>query len=83
VKNNLEQSGPFLGIGGLAVAAFLFGYSAIALPSIVNSVVLPLLWLALFVLAMAWFGTRPRATMWLPVVAIAAWFAVMLFVPRG
>jgi hypothetical protein len=82
VKHNLEQSGPFIGVGGLAVALFLYGYSAIALPSVVNSVLLPLLWLALFVLATRWFTRHPVRVVWLPVVAIVAWFAVMLLVPR-
>ena len=36
----------------MAVAAFLYGYAAIALPGSLHSVVLPLLWLALFVLAL-------------------------------
>ncbi len=78
MKHNLEQSGPFIGIGGLAVAAFLFGYSAIALPSLVNSVLLPLLWLVLFVLATRWFTRHPVRVLWLPVVAVATWFAAML-----
>lgn len=82
MKHNLEQSGPFIGVGGLAVALFLYGYSAIALPSIVNSVLLPLFWLVLFVLATRWFTRHPVRVVWLPVVAVVAWFAVMLLVPR-
>jgi hypothetical protein len=78
VKPNLEQSGPFIGVGGLAVALFLYGYSAIAAPSIVNTALLPLFWLALFVLATRWFTRRPVHVIWLPVVAIVVWFAVML-----
>jgi hypothetical protein len=83
VKPDLEQSGPFIAIGGLAVAAFLYGYSAFALPGMVNSVLLPLLWLAIFVTATRWFTTHPVRAVWLPVVAVAAWFVVMLLVPRG
>lgn len=83
MKNNFEQSGPFIAIGGLAVAAFLYGYSAIALPSWVNSLLMPLFWLLLFVLATRWFSSRPVRTIWLPVVAIGVWFAVMLLVPRS
>ena len=82
MKHNLEQSGPFIGVGGLAVALFLYGYSAIALPSIVNSVLLPLFWLTLFVLATRWFTRHPVRVVLLPVVAVVAWFAVMLLVPR-
>ena len=83
MKSNLEQSGPFIGVGGLAVALFLYGYSAITLPSLVNSVLLPLLWLVLFVLATRWFTRHPRRAVWLPVVAVVVWFAVMLLVPRS
>ena len=78
MKHNLEQSGPFIGIGGLAVAAFLYGYSAFALPGPVNSVLLPLLWLVLLVVATRWFTRHPIGILWLPVVAVAAWFAAML-----
>jgi hypothetical protein len=78
VKQNLEQSGPFIGIGGLAVAAFLYGYSAIALPGLVNSLLLPLLWLVLLVVATRWFTRHPIRILWLPVVAVAVWFAAML-----
>jgi hypothetical protein len=82
VKHNLEQSGPFIAVGGLAVALFLYGWSAIALPGWVNSVVLPLFWVVLFVLATRWFTRHPVRAVWLPVVAVAVWFAVMLLVPR-
>jgi hypothetical protein len=79
VKPNLEQSGPFIGLGGLAVAFFLYGYTAFALPSWVHSIVLPVVWLSLFVLACAWFTTRrPYRVLLLPVVAIAVWFVVLL-----
>ena len=78
MKHDFEQSGPFIAIGGLAVAAFLYGYSAIALPGLVNSVLLPLLWLVLLVLATRWFTSHPARTLWLPLVAVAVWFAAML-----
>jgi hypothetical protein len=78
VQRKRAEPGPFIAIGGLAVAAFLYGYSAIALPSLVHSVVLPLLWLLLFVLACAWFTRRPRLVVVLPVIAFALWFAVLL-----
>jgi hypothetical protein len=80
VRENFEQSGPFIGVGGLAVAAFLYGYTAIALPSWLNSVVLPSFWVLLFALGCAWFARHPYRVMALPVVAIAVWFAVMLAV---
>ena len=82
MRTNLEQSGPFIAVGGLAVAAFLYGWSAIALPGWLNSVVLPLFWLVLLVVATRWFTPHPKRSVVLPVVAIAVWFAVMLLVPR-
>ena len=78
MRHNLDQSGPFIGVGGMAVAAFLYGYTAIALPSLLHSVAMPLVWTALFVLACAWFTRRPTATVLLPVVALAVWFALVI-----
>jgi hypothetical protein len=78
VKENLDQSGPFIAVGGLAVTAFLYGYSAIVLPGLVTSVLLPVFWLVLFVLATRWFTPHPRRSLLLPVAAAAAWFGVML-----
>ena len=83
MKQELDKSGPFFAVGGLAVAFFLYAYSAIALPGWLNSLGLPLFWLALLVVATRWFTRRPKASMLLPVVAITVWFAAMLLVPRG
>ncbi|MGA9749031.1 MAG: hypothetical protein WBQ50_16355 [Nocardioides sp.] len=66
----------------MAVAFFLYAYVAIALPSWVNSLVLPLVWLALLVVSFRWFTARPRAVVLAPVVAIAVWFAAMVLLPR-
>ena len=82
MKQDFEKSGPFFAVGGLAVAFFLYAYVAIAMPSFVNTVVLPLVWVTLLVLSLRWFTRRPKAAMALPIVAIAVWFAVMLLVPR-
>ena len=78
MQRKRAEPGPFIAIGGLAVAAFLYGYSAIALPSFVHSVVLPLIWLLLFGLACAGFTRRPRLVVVLSVVAFVVWFAVLL-----
>ena len=80
MEHSLDRSGPFLGIGGIVVAAFLYGYAAIALPSVVHSLVMPLIWLALFVLACRWFTRRPVAVTALPVVAVVVWFGLLLAV---
>ena len=76
--NDLRQSGPFIGVGGVVVVAFLYAYVAIAFPSVLHSVVMPLLWLAILVLACRWFTRRPRAVVVLPVVAALLWFALLL-----
>ena len=78
MAHNLERSGPFIGVGGMAVALFLYGYTAIALPSGLHSVLMPLLWLALFVLACRWFTARPKAVVLLPLVAVVVWFGLVL-----
>ena len=83
MAHELDKSGPFIAVGGLAVAFFLYAYSAIVLPGWTNSLVLPLLWVVLLVVATRWFTRRPRASMLLPVVAIAVWFAAMLLGSRG
>ncbi len=75
---NLAQSGPFIGVAGMATALFLYGWSAIVLPGPVHTVVLPLLWAVLFALSLAWFTRHPYRVLALPFVALAAWFAAML-----
>jgi cbb3-type cytochrome oxidase subunit 3 len=78
VKNNRADSGAFIGVGGLVVALFLYGYTAIALPSWLHTLLMPLIWLALFVLGCVWFTPHPRRAAFLPIVAIGAWFALMI-----
>lgn len=78
MKPDLQQSGSWIGMSGMAVAFFLYGYSAFAVHDIVTIVVLPLVWLVLFVLAARWFMTRPYRVLLLPVGAVVVWFVVML-----
>ncbi|GAB2747247.1 hypothetical protein [Nocardioides pakistanensis] len=78
MKLNLAQSGPFIGAAGMATTLFLYAWSAIVLPDVVTLVVLPLVWLVLFALMVAWFTTRPYRVVALPFVATAVWFAGML-----
>lgn len=75
---NLEQSGPFIGVGGMATTLFLYGYSAIVLPDPVTVVVLPLVWIVLFALSLAWFTRHPYRAVALPFLATAVWFVAML-----
>jgi hypothetical protein len=78
MQKNSAHAASFIGVGGMFVAIFLYGYSAIALPSVVHSVLMPLLWLVLFAFCCASFTRHPYRAISLPVIAIAAWFAVML-----
>jgi len=78
VKMNLRQSGPFIGIGGMATTLFLYVWSALVVRDVVTIVVLPLVWLVLFVLSLAWFTKYPHRVLALPFVAAAVWFAAML-----
>jgi G:T-mismatch repair DNA endonuclease (very short patch repair protein) len=78
VKHNFARSGPFIGIGGLAVAAFLYGYSAIALPSVLHSIVMPVVWLVLFVVGCAWFTRHPVGVIAVPVLATLLWFVLLI-----
>ena len=76
--SDLRQSGPFVGVGGVVVVAFLYAYVAIACPGALHSIVMPLRWGGFFVLACRWFTRRPRAIVALPLVSAAAWFALLL-----
>jgi hypothetical protein len=78
VRHDFEKSGGFIGVGGMFVALFLYGYTAIAFPSWLHSLLMPVVWLVLFALSCAWFTRRPKADMVLPVIAIALWFAMVL-----
>ena len=82
MRSEPATPGPFIAAGGMAVAFFLYAYSAIARPSWVHSLVLPLVWLALLVVCLRWFSRRPRASVALPAVAVAVWFAAVLLAPR-
>jgi hypothetical protein len=75
---DLERSGPWIGVGGMAVATFLYGYTAIVLPSLETLLLLPLAWLVLTVLAVAWFTRHPYRSLAMPFLAIGLWFVAML-----
>ena len=75
---NLRQSGPFIGLGGMATTLFLYGWSALVLRGAESLVVLPLVWLVLFALTLAWFTKHPLRVVALPFVAAAVWFLALL-----
>ena len=59
---------PFVGMAGMACAFFLYGASVLFAPWWVV-VLLGLVWVALFLVACAWWSLHPR---WVPGVAVAA-----------
>ena len=77
-RPDLSRSGSWIGVGGLAVAAFLYVWAALVVPSWTHSLLMPLFWLVLLVLAVRWFVRHPYRVLALPVVAIVVWFAVLL-----
>ncbi len=78
MTTNLRRSGPFIGVAGMATTLFLYAYSAIVLPGVTTLVALPVLWLVLLGVTLAWFTRRPYVVLAMPFVAAAAWFAAML-----
>lgn len=74
---DLERSGPWIGLGGMATTLFLYAWSAIALPQVVTLVFLPSVWLLLFALTVAWLTRYPYRVLALPFVAAAVWFVTM------
>jgi hypothetical protein len=78
VQHDFNKSGGFIGVGGMFVALFLYGYTAIALSSWLHSLVMPIIWLVFFALSCAWFTRRPKADAVLPLIAIALWFVSMI-----
>ena len=78
MKPDLEQSGSWIGMAGIAVAFFLYGYSAFVVRDVLTIVVLPLFWLLILVLGCRWFMTHPYRVLALPLAAIGVWFVAML-----
>lgn len=70
---------PFVGMAAMASVLFLYGASVLFLPwwAVVALVVV---WLALFVVACAWWTLHPRWVPGIAVVAVVVWFAMVLAV---
>jgi len=75
---NLRQSGPFIGLGGMATTLFLYGWSAVVLRDVESLVVLPLVWIVLFALTLLWFTKYPYRVLVMPLIAAGVWFIAML-----
>lgn len=64
---------------GLACVAFLIGATTVAVGAPWWAVVgLVVVWLVALVLAIAWFGTRPRTVAAIPWVVAVIWFATVV-----
>ena len=68
---------PFAGMIGLACVLFLDVGSTIVLPWWGVALLL-VAWLALFVLACAWWTPHPRRLPWLAVVGVVLWIVVVV-----
>lgn len=68
---------PFVGMGGLVCAAFLYGASALVAPWWAV-LLLGLLWLVFFAVGCSWWTPHPRRLPFLALFAMVFWFAVMV-----
>ena len=71
----------FVGMGGMTCLLFLDLGTANVAPWWVT-VLLMLLWLALFAVALRWFEPYPRRVPWLPVIGFAVWLPVIVLGTR-
>lgn len=67
---------PFVGMVGMACAFFLYAASGLVAPWW-GVVLLLVVWVALFVLACAWWTSHPRRLPGIAVLTIALWFALV------
>jgi hypothetical protein len=67
---------PFIAMMGMAGTFFLYAVSGLLAPWY-GVVLLMLVWVLLFVLACRWWTPHPIRTLWLPLVAVVVWFAVL------
>ncbi len=67
---------PFVAMMGMAGCFFLYAVSGLLAPwyAVVG---LMLVWVLLFVIATRWWTPYPKRTLWLPLIAVVVWFAVL------
>jgi hypothetical protein len=73
---------PFVGMAGMACAFFLYAASVLFAPWWAV-VLLVLVWVALFVVACAWWTPHPRWVPGVAVVAIALWAGYVALLGAG
>lgn len=76
MANTKASPWPFIGMGGMACALFLYAFSGLVAPWYVVVAML-LVWLALFVLAARWWTPHPRRVPLVAVGTIVLWFVVI------
>ncbi|WP_299057544.1 hypothetical protein [uncultured Nocardioides sp.] len=67
---------PFAALVGMTAVLFLYGVAFGVLPWWAGLLLLAV-WAGLLAVVLRWFRTRPRATVLVPVVALAVWFAAV------
>ena len=67
---------PFVAMMGMAGTFFLYAASGLVAPWY-GVVLLLLFWVVLFVVACSWWTPHPKRMIWLPLVAVVVWFAVL------
>jgi hypothetical protein len=60
-------------MAGMATTFFLYAYTAVVSPGLLFTVLLPLVWVGLLLLAAAWFTRHPLRVLLLPLVAAGVW----------
>ena len=73
---NATSPWPFVGMAGKAAVFFLYAASGLLAPWW-GVVLLLFVWLAIFVLACAWWTPHPQRLPYLPVFAAVFWFAAL------
>ncbi len=73
---NATSPWPFVGMGGMACAFFLYAASGLVAPWWGVTALL-VVWLLLFLVATAWWTLHPTWVPWLAVGAVVFWFAAV------
>lgn len=75
-NRNATSPWPFVGMAGMACAFFLYAASGLVAPWWAV-VLLLVVWMALMVVATAWWTRHPGWVPWLAVFAVVFWFATV------
>jgi hypothetical protein len=76
VAVSLRRAAPWIGIAGLVVVLWFYGFISLVAPWWMVPVML-VVWVGLLVLSLGWFRRHPYIVLTMPVVAVAIWVAVV------